>query len=154
MPEFPKADFFESSTAAVGDHELRRTLESASARHLDHFAQVKAEFPPYDDERDAAHRIKTAAIAHLDELLIDLTSKLEERGCKVFFAEDAADARDYIVALAKAKGAKNVVKGKSLPTAEIDLHDALATAGIDAAETNVGASIVQLRGERPSHIIS
>ena len=77
MPESPKArDFFESSSAGVADHELRRKLESASARHLDHFAQVKAEFPPYEDERDAAHRIKTDAIAHLDELLIELTSKL------------------------------------------------------------------------------
>jgi len=55
MAELPKArDFFESSSAAVGDHELRRKLESASARHLDHFAQVKAEFPTYEDEREAA----------------------------------------------------------------------------------------------------
>ena len=155
MSEIPKAqDFFESSSAAVGDHELRRKLESASARHLDHFAQVKADFPPYDEEREAAHRIKTDAIAHLDELLIDLTSKLEERGCKVFFAEDAAQARDYIVALAQAKGAKNVVKGKSMTTEEIDLNDAFAKAGIDAIETDLGEYIVQLRGERPSHIIT
>lgn len=155
MAEIPKAhDFFESSSAAVGDHELRRKLENASARHLDHFAQVKAEFPPYDDEREAAHRIKTDAIAHLDELLIELTSKLEERSCKVFFAENAAQARDYIVALAKAKGASNVVKGKSMTTEEIDLNDALAKAGINAVETDLGEYIVQLRGERPSHIIT
>ena len=155
MAELPKArDFFESSRAAVGDHELRRKLESASARHLDHFAEVKAEFPAYDDERDAAHRIKTDAIAHLDELLIELTSKLEARGCKVFFAEDAADARDYIVELAKARGAKNVVKGKSMTTEEIELNGALERAGIDAVETDLGEYIVQLRGERPSHIIT
>ena len=54
MAASPKRDFFESSRAAVNDHELRRKLESASARHLDHFAQVKAEFPSYDEERDAA----------------------------------------------------------------------------------------------------
>src|SRR5271169_4791891 len=125
MAELPKArDFFESSSAAVGDHELRRKLESASARHLDHFARVKAEFPSYDDERDAAHRIKTDAIAHLDELLIELASRL--------------DARDYIVALAKAKEAKNVVKGKSMTTEEIDLNQALQRAGIDAVETDLG----------------
>src|SRR5258707_2074469 len=155
MAEFPKArDFFESSTAAVGDHELRRKLESASASHLDHFAQFKAEFPTYDDERDAAHRIKTDAIAHLDELLIELTTNLEARGCKVFFAEDAADARDYIVKLAKSKRAKNVVKGKSMTTEEIELNHALAGAGIDAIETDLGEYIVQLRGEGPSHIIT
>jgi L-lactate dehydrogenase complex protein LldF len=154
MAEFPKADFFESSVAAVGDHELRRKLESASARHLDHFAQVKAEFPAYDDERDAAHRIKTDAIAHLDELLIELTSKLEARGCKVFFAEDAKQARDYIVKLAQAKGARTVVKGKSMTTEEIDLNDAFERVHIHAVETDLGEYIVQLRGERPSHIIT
>ncbi len=154
MAGSPKGDFFESSRAAVNDHELRRKLESASVRHLDHFAQVKAEFPSYDDERDAAHRIKTAAIAHLDELLIELTTNLEARGCKVFFAEDAADARGYIVKLAKSKGAKNVVKGKSMTTEEIELNHALAGAGIDAIETDLGEYIVQLRGEGPSHIIT
>ena len=147
-------DFFESSTAAVADRELRRKLESASARHLDHFAQVKAEFPAYDDERETARRIKTEAISHLDELLIALVSKLEERGCKVFVAENAAQARDYIVALAKAKGAKHVVKGKSMTTEEIELNHALDSAGIDAVETDLGEYIVQLRGEGPSHIIT
>src|SRR5260370_3831807 len=100
MAASPKGDFFESSRAAVNDHELRRKPESASARHLDHFAEVKAEFPSYDDERDAAHRIKTDAIAHLDELLIDLPTNLEARACKVVFAEDAPAARAYIVTLA------------------------------------------------------
>jgi len=155
MAESPKArNFFESSRAAVGDHELRRKLESASARHLDHFDQVRAEFPLYDDQRDAAHRIKTDAIAHLDELLIGLAAKLEARGCKVFFAEDAADARGYIVELAKARGAKNVVKGKSMTTEEIELNQAFERAGIDAVETDLGEYIVQLRGERPSHILT
>jgi len=154
MPEFPKADFFESSLAAVGDHDLQRKLESASARHLDHFAQIKAEFPAYEDEREKAHRIKTEAIAHLDELLIELTSKLEARGCRVFFAENAKQARDYIVKLAQAKGARTVVKGKSMTTEEIDLNDAFERVHIKAIETDLGEYIVQLRGERPSHIIT
>ncbi|HYR80371.1 MAG TPA: LutB/LldF family L-lactate oxidation iron-sulfur protein, partial [Candidatus Dormibacteraeota bacterium] len=98
--------------------------------------------------------MKTDAIAHLDELLIELTANLEQRGCKVFFAEDAADARDYIVKLAKSKGAKNVVKGKSMTTEEIELNHALAGAGIEAIETDLGEYIVQLRGEGPSHIIT
>src|SRR6202158_1547571 len=96
MAASPKGDFFESSRAAVNDHELRRKLESASARHLDHSAQVKAEFPSYDDERDAAHRIKTDAIAHLDELLIELTTNLEARGWTVFFSRGAPGGREFI----------------------------------------------------------
>jgi L-lactate dehydrogenase complex protein LldF len=155
MAGSPKArDFFESSRAAVDDHELRRKLESASVRHLDHFAVVKAEFTSYDDERDAAHRIKTESIAHLDELLIALTTRLKDNGCKVFFAENAEQARDYIVKLAQSKGARRIVKGKSMTTEEIELNPALARAGIEAVETDLGEYIVQLRGEGPSHIIT
>ena len=156
MAELPKArDFFESSRAAVGDHELRRKLESASARHLDHFAQVKAEFPPVrrrarrgasnQDRRDRASR----RIADRADVA---SSKRADARCSS--PRTRRDARDYIVALAKAKGAKNVVKGKSMTTEEIDLNDAFAHAGIDAVETDLGEYIVQLRGERPSHIIT
>jgi len=46
------------------------------------------------------------------------------------------------------------VKSKSMVTEEIDLADALAEQGIDALETDLGEYIVQLAGERPSHIIT
>jgi L-lactate dehydrogenase complex protein LldF len=155
MAATPKTpDFFESSRAAAADHELRRKLESASERHLEHLAQAKAEFPQYDDERDAARRVKEDSIARLDELLAELTKKLEARGCRVFFAATAADARDYIVGVAERAHARSVVKGKSMTTEEIGLNPALEAAGIETVETDLGEYIVQLRGEPPSHIIT
>ena len=55
-------DFFAASEAAVADTELRRKLENATGRHLEHVAATRAEFPPYDAERDAAwKRITNAA---------------------------------------------------------------------------------------------
>ncbi|HVA80386.1 MAG TPA: LutB/LldF family L-lactate oxidation iron-sulfur protein [Candidatus Binataceae bacterium] len=155
MTESPKPrDFFQASAAGAADHELRRKLESASARHLEHFTQVRDEFAPYEAERSAARAIKQDAIGRLDELLIELTRKLEAHGCKVFFAANAAEARDYIVALARSSGAHRVVKGKSMTTEEIALNPALEQAGIEVLETDLGEYIVQLRGEPPSHIIT
>ncbi len=148
------ADFFESSRAAAADRELRRKLESASARHLEHLAEAKADFPAYEHERDAARRIKDDALARLDELLVELTQKLEARGCRVFFAATAAEARDYIVDVASRAGARRAVKGKSMTTEEIGLNRALEAAGIRTVETDLGEYIVQLRGEPPSHIIT
>ncbi|HYB91057.1 MAG TPA: LutB/LldF family L-lactate oxidation iron-sulfur protein [Candidatus Binataceae bacterium] len=147
-------DFFEASSAAAADRELHRKLENASARHLEHFAEVRAEFPPYEDERAQARRIKEDAIGRLDDLVVELTRKLEARGCKVFFAASAAEARDYIVSAAKRAGARRVVKGKSMTTEEIGLNPALSAAGIEAVETDLGEYIVQLRNEPPSHIIT
>ena len=81
-------DFFEASRAAVKDHELRRKLANASGRHLEHLAEVVADFPPYEAERDRAREIKADAIGRLDELLAQLKARLEAAGCKVFFAAE------------------------------------------------------------------
>ncbi len=147
-------DFFQASAAGAADHELRRKLENASARHLAHFAEVRGEFTPYEDERTAARAIKQEAIGRLDELLIDLTKRLEAHGCKVFFAANAAEAREHIVKLAQTSGAKRIVKGKSMTTEEIGLNPALEAAGMEVLETDLGEYIVQLRREPPSHIIT
>ncbi len=149
-----KADFFEASRKAVADAELRRKLENASGRHLDHVNETRREFPSFDAERDQARRIKEESIARLDELLIQLRRKLEDNGCTVFFAADAEQARDYIVQLAKKKGLKRAVKGKSMTTEEIGLNDELSRGGIEVLETDLGEYIVQLRHERPSHILT
>jgi len=155
MPhESAPQDFFAASEAAVADTQLRRKLENATGRHLDHVAATRAEFPAYDAERDAARRIKEESIARLDDLLVRLKERLEANGCSVFVAADAAEARKYIVGLARERGARRVVKGKSMATEEIELNPALAEAGCEVVETDLGEYIVQLRRERPSHIIT
>ncbi len=146
--------FFKASRAAVADADLRRKLDNANTRQRDHAARAIAEFPAYQHERDAARAVKEAAIARLDQLLLELRRKLQARGCKVFFAADAAEARDYILKVARQAGAKLVVKGKSMTTEEIELNPALEQANIEVLETDLGEYIVQLRGEKPSHIIT
>ncbi len=149
-----KSDFFALSEAAVADRELHRKLQNASDRHLDHVAETRTEFPPFESERDAARRIKEESIARLDELLIELKRRLEENGCNVVFAATAEQARNYIVWLAKKNGLKRAVKGKSMTTEEIGLNQALIAAGLEVTETDLGEYIVQLRGEPPSHILT
>ena len=147
-------DFVASSARAAGDKELRRKLEHATGHHLELVGAMRADFPAYDDERDTARKIKEAAIGRLDELLVELKERLEANGCKVFVAARADEARDYIVSVARERGARVVVKGKSMTTEEIELNAALAKAGCDVVETDLGEYIVQIRGERPSHIIT
>jgi L-lactate dehydrogenase complex protein LldF len=149
-----KPDFFEASQSAVADTELRRKLESASARHFEHVAEVRAEYPQFERERDAARAIKQESIERLDELLIELKKRLEENGCTVFFAADAEQAREYVLELAKKNKVKRVVKGKSMTTEEVGLNNALMRVGIEVTETDLGEYIVQLRHEPPSHILT
>lgn len=134
--------------------DLRRKLANAAGRNNAQTAETRTAFPAWDDERDRARAIKQKTIEHLDELLIQLKSRLEANGCSVFFAEDAAAAREYIVNVARKNGVRRAVKGKSMTTEEIDLNQALERAGIEAIETDLGEFIVQLRRERPSHILA
>jgi L-lactate dehydrogenase complex protein LldF len=59
-----------------------------------------------------------------------------------------------VIDIAAQHGVERVAKGKSMVSEEIDLNHALARAGIDVVETDLGEYIVQLAGDRPSHIVA
>ena len=79
---------------------------------------------------------------------------MRETGGHVHWAATPEEARQIILKLARDRGAKKVTKGKSMISEEIDLNQALADAGIEPIETDLGEYIIQLRHERPSHIIA
>ena len=54
----------------------------------------------------------------------------------------------------KSRGATKVVKTKSMTTEEIHLNQALEPAGFEVVETDFGEFIIQLAGERPSHLVA
>src|SRR5262249_33202077 len=68
-------------------------------------------------------------------------------------APDAAEANRIIVGIVGGHGRREVVKIKSLTTDEIGLNEALAAEGIEATETDLAELIIQLAGERSSHIL-
>src|SRR5262249_24675257 len=70
------------------------------------------------------------------------------------YAETAAEARDIILDICQAAGARTVTKGKSMVAEEIALNEHLAANGITPVETDLGEYIIQLRDEPPSHIIA
>src|SRR5262249_50313241 len=46
------------------------------------------------------------------------------------------------------------VKSKSMTTEEVHLNPALEAAGLEVTETDFGEFIIQLAGERPSHLVA
>ena len=59
-----------------------------------------------------------------------------------------------ISAIARERGIRLAVKSKSMVTEEIELNEALEHAGVRVVETDLGEFVVQLGGDRPSHIIT
>src|SRR5207247_7747991 len=97
---------------------------------------------------------KSKALAAMPELVERFNREAEAVGAKVYRAVDAEEARRIVTAICRAKKAKLVVKSKSMATEEIGLTDHLESQGITAVETDLGEWIIQLAGERPSHLIA
>ncbi|WP_161954733.1 LUD domain-containing protein, partial [Escherichia coli] len=74
-------------------------------------------------------------------------------GAQIHFAYTAEEAAAITLAIAEKRGARTVVKSKSMVSEEVHINEALKAQGIEAIETDLGEYIIQLAKEGPSHII-
>jgi len=145
--------FKRQAAAITKDLRHRDLVETALTNYEASRDQKTGLFADWQGARDAAAAIKTQAIARLDEHIERLVKHLEARGTKVHFAADGAEACRIVKDIAAGHGVKAAVKSKSMTTEEIHLNDALAGAGVEVVESDLGEFIVQLRGEGPYHIV-
>lgn len=148
MPTFPQA-----AAEAVDDAQLRHNLRNATHTIRDKRAQVIDEVPDWSRLRAAGKAIKEHTLRNLDTYLEQLESAVTAAGGHVHWAVDAAQANEIATDLIRATGQTEVVKVKSMTTQEIELNEALASAGITAYETDLAELIVQLGRDTPSHIL-
>src|SRR5262249_14457013 len=107
-----------------------------------------------DRLRDHAKRIKEHTLAHLDRYLEQLETAVHKLGGHVHWAVTAEDARRIVRDIAQRAGCKRAVKSKSMTSEEVHLNGALEAAGVEVTETDFGEFIIQLAGERPSHLVA
>jgi len=107
----------------------------------------------FEELRDQIAAVKGDAADRMEELAGRFTESAQARGAKVFRARTAQDAKDYIKNLAQEKGATKIVKSKSMATEEIHLNEYLGRQGLDSVETDLGEWILQLCGQKPSHMV-
>ena len=98
--------------------------------------------------------IRSEALSRLPDLLEEFEKNAIANGAKVFWARTAEEASEYIVKLAKERGAKYVIKGKSMVTEEIGLNGCLSEHGIEPWEGDLGEFIIQMLRCPPFHIIA
>jgi len=146
----PGKDIKERAAAAVADPELQRALHNLDTRL--HTARAVTEH--HADLKHRAARIRRETLTDLDGWLDRLQETLEGLGVHVHRCASPEDARRVVLDVARRASVRRVVKAKSMATEEIDLADALEAAGIETVETDLGEYIVQVAGERPSHIIT
>ncbi len=103
--------------------------------------------------RTKASEIKDYVIENLKELVDEFIKNAKKEGIEVYFAKNAKEHNEIVLNLLKEINAKKVVKSKSMLTEECGLNEFLEKNGIKVIDTDLGERIVQLRGEKPSHIV-
>lgn len=142
--------FTEAAREKLRDSQLRANLLRATHTIRDKRAKVVAEVPEWESLREAGQAIKQETMSRLGELLEQFEAAATRAGAKVHWARDAREAAEIVAGLISEK---EVVKVKSMATQEIELNERLAERGIQATETDLAELIVQLAGDKPSHIL-
>ncbi|MBL8271374.1 LutB/LldF family L-lactate oxidation iron-sulfur protein [Steroidobacter sp.] len=154
--QHPVADpraFKANAHRVLADATLRQSFRGAMDYLTDKRAAQFPDRPAFERLRALGENIRKHALARLPELLEQLEKQLAANGITVHWAEDAAQANQIFLDIARRHDANRMVKGKSMVSEEIELNHRMAEHGIACVETDMGEYILQLDGDRPSHII-
>jgi L-lactate dehydrogenase complex protein LldF len=147
-PTFPVA-----ALTVLRDVQLRKNVAHATDVIQAKRARLVAEKPDWQELRSAAARIKDDALENLGAYLEQFEAQCTARGGMVHWAADAAEARAITLAILREEHAAEVIKIKSMTTAEIQLNPHLEAAGVKVFETDLAEIILQLGELEPSHIV-
>lgn len=139
---------------ALADTRLAGALANVSGQLRARRTMAFASLANAEGLRDRARRIRLETLRDLPAWLERLEARLIENGAHVHWADTADDANALVLQIAREHGVARVAKAKSMLSEELHLNDALAHAGLSVVETDLGEYIVQIAGDRPSHIVA
>jgi len=146
--------FSKAAAAKAVDLRHRAIIQKNISSYDTGVARGKDKFADWQNARSRAAAIKWETVNHLDRYLEEFERNVLANGGHVHWAEDAEQARQIVLTLARQHGVRKIVKAKSMTTEEIHLNPALEAAGIQPVETDLGEYICQLRNEPPYHIVT
>ncbi len=111
------------------------------------------EIKEWEELRKKADNIKAHTISRLEYYLEEFEENAKKNGMVIHYAKDALEHNKIVFDILKKYGVKKVVKSKSMLTEECRLNPFLEHKGIEVIDTDLGERIIQLRGEKPSHIV-
>jgi L-lactate dehydrogenase complex protein LldF len=153
VTEAVRLPFPQRAREALANPGLHVALERATAQLGLRRSTALSSLPDSDLVRDVARRAKMDLLRDLAGQLERFEARLLENGVQVHWAETGADANRIVVEIARRRGVRRIVKGKSMASEETHLNQALEQAGLSVVETDLGEYVVQLARDRPSHII-
>jgi L-lactate dehydrogenase complex protein LldF len=144
--------------ASLENETLQSALDANAKRRVAGRVGALATLPDWRERRLQARAIRAEVIDHLEDYLEKFIQRAQQNGISVHRAQDAEQAIEKVLEIVETSSSpspqKLVAKSKSMVTEEIGLNHALEARGLRVVETDLGEYIVQLRQEKPAHIIT
>ena len=150
---FEETPFPKYAKEELKNEQLRSNLRFVTHAIRNKRARVTAEVPDWQDLRNTGESVKNYVLANLPELLEQFERNFTAAGGHVHWARNATEANQIALDLIREQGVDEIIKIKSMATAETGLNEFLEENGINAIETDLAEEIVQLGHDRPSHIL-
>lgn len=150
---FEETPFPKYAKEELKNKQLRANLRFVTHAIRNKRARVTAEVPDWQDLRNTGESVKNYVLANLPELLEQFERNFTAAGGHVHWARNASEANQIALELIREQGVDEIIKIKSMATAETGLNEFLEENGINAIETDLAEEIVQLGHDRPSHIL-
>ena len=154
--ELRSNDFIALADIALHNPDLQHAVGSGTRggyqRRAEAMSAISAEHGEF--LRQQAAEAKRRALRNLPDLLETAERNLKANGWSVAWAEDAAEANQLVLDIARHHGVETATKSKSMLSEELGLNHALEAAGLRVVETDLGEYIIQLNDETPSHIVA
>ena len=147
-PSFPAA-----ALPVLRNPQLRKNVAHAIDVIQSKRSRLVEEKADWQALRSAGASIRDHALENLGTYLEQFEERCTAAGGVVHWAADAADCRSIILEILRAEDASEVIKIKSMTTAEIQLNPYLEDAGVKVFETDLAEIILQLGNDEPSHIV-
>jgi L-lactate dehydrogenase complex protein LldF len=147
-PPFPQA-----ALPVLRNPQLRKNVAHAIDVIQTKRGKLVAEKTDWQALRDAASAIRAHTLENLGAYLEQFEEHCTAVGGVVHWAADAGEAREIVLELLRQENAKEVIKIKTMTSAEIQLNPFLQANGVNVFETDLAEIILQLGEGEPSHIV-
>jgi len=149
-----KDKFLQKSEEIAFDLKHRSVIKFNMSKYDAAVDRGMKRYSDLDLAKTRASFVKSQAINHLYDHLIEFEKNITSNGASVIWAENTEEAIEAVKKILIENRSKTVVKSKSMTTEEIDLNEHLEEIGVESLETDLGEYIVQLAGEKPYHIVT
>ena len=105
------------------DEKHRSTIKFNISRYDVAFGKGLSRYRDVGKAKDNAAAIKREMLNNWDNYLLEFEENISKRGVKVLWADDAAEATEFIKEILIENDARILVKSKSMTTEEIGLNE-------------------------------